>query len=84
MYNNITFSPFRTMFPNAVFVKKTQGSVVKDKRVNRWTDPSLPTSTISQHFLSSATLFSKPFFHNVFFGLYGKDFTVIYTWTGPG
>ena len=52
MYNNITFSPFRTIFPKAVFlnVKKTQGSVVKDQRLNRWTELSLPTSTISQHF----------------------------------
>ena len=46
---NPTFSPFPPMSTKTVFlnVKKTHGSVVKDQRVNRWTETFLHTSTIS-------------------------------------
>ena len=61
MYKNTTFSPFRTMFSKAVFlsVKKTQDCVVRDQRVNRWTEASLHTSTKSQHFLILPNCYQK-------------------------
>ena len=51
------------MFSKAVFLnaKKSQGCVLKDERVNRWTEPSLHIYiyTISQHFLLLPHCFQK-------------------------
>ena len=57
----ITFSPFPTMFSKAVFlnVNKSHDCVLKDQKVNRWTELSLHTSTISQHFLLLSHCFQK-------------------------
>ena len=60
------------MFSEAVFLnaKKSQGCVLKDERVNRWTEPSLHIYIHNiTAFSPSVTLFSKTFSHNVFFGL---------------